>query len=155
LEHVGVYERAEIFAVVIDGETLWFYFTSVLFSEVRMKTTWMSGDIIDVVQVRARVRDPEADLYQSSRSWVLVMNGESLQDGQNWNDDTIAFVCVEAIREKPYITAWERRARRVFFVRRDRVKDAGFQEGPVLGSDRYRLRDISADPEIAADGHEV
>lgn len=115
----------------------------------------MPGDIIDVVQVRARARDPEADLYQPSRSWVLVINSEALQGGEHWNDDTIAFVCVEAIREKPCVTAWERRARRVFFVHRDRVKAAGFQEGPVLGSARYRLRDIAADPEIAADGHEV
>ena len=154
MDHVGVYKRIEIFVVAIDGGALQFYFTSVLL-EVHMKTTWMFGGIVDVELVRARARDPEAELYQPSRSWVLVMSGEVLQDCQSWNDDTIAFVCVEAIREMPHITTWERRARRVFFVRRDRVKVDGFQEGPVLGSARYRLRDIAADPEIAADGREV
>jgi hypothetical protein len=81
-----------------------------------MRTTWVPGDIIDVVQARARARDPEADLYQPSRSWVLVMNGEMLQGGPALGMTIQSlFVCVEAIREKPCATAWERRARRVFF----------------------------------------
>lgn len=99
--------------------------------------------------------DPEAHLFKSMREWVLVTQGASLANGAHWTDETIAFVCVEAIRERPHITVWERHARQVFFVRRADVAELGLVEGPIIGSDRYRLRDLAANPEIDAAGYLV
>lgn len=120
-----------------------------------MRTTWRVGDhpLLDIEMIPKRMPDPEAHLFEKGRRWVLVVTPDALTRVEAWNDDTIAFVCVEAIRERPAATAWERRARRVFFVRRADVAELGLIEGPIVGSARYRLRDLAANPELDAAGH--
>lgn len=120
-----------------------------------MNTTWKPQGLIDVVAFPTRMPDPEAHLYAKNRRWVLVVDSRALDDGADWSDDTVAFVCVEAIRERPTCTAWERRARRVFFVRREDVAKSGLVGGVIEGSARYKLRDIAASPELSADGRAI
>ena len=122
-----------------------------------MRTTWKIGEdpLIDVTEVLKRTPDPEAHLFEKERRWVLVVSADALMHVDDWNDDTVAFICVEAIRERSSATAWERRARGVFFVRRDDIARLGLVEGPITGSHRYRLRDLAADPELSPDGSVV
>jgi hypothetical protein len=110
---------------------------------------------MDVQAVPKRTPDPEAYLFEKSRVWVLVTEAGSLETAAEWTDDTIAFICVEAIRERPAVTIWERRARRVVFVRRESVKRLGLNEGPIVGSQRYCLRDLAADEELDAAGSPI
>lgn len=119
-----------------------------------MRTTWEIGEdaLIDVALVPKRMPDPEAYLYEKGRRWVLVIEAAALDGGAGWTDDTVAFICVEAIRERPSVTSWQRRARRVFFVRRADVLRLGLAQGEIVGSSRYRLRDLAANPELDAAG---
>ena len=137
-----------------------------------MRTTWVPGDIIDVVAVPKRCHDPEARLFEQGRPWILVTSGAGLENRALWGAppdprpawqwstyygtppslEPVAFVCVEAIRERLSAVWWERQSCRTFFVQRTTVLDAGFVEGPIVGSARYRLRDIAAAFELASDG---
>lgn len=119
-----------------------------------MRTTFQVGGIIDVHAVNARAIDPEAWLYQPGTKWFVVSSVQALETMGTWvtTESNVAVVAVEAIREKPYLTDWQRKARRVFFAPRAALGASGFVDGPVEGQRRYQLRDLIAVHDLNADG---
>lgn len=103
-------------------------------------TTWRPSGIIDVVIERRPVSDPEASLYDDTR-WILVKEAPALRLHEGWDDNTIAVVCVEAVRELPSHWEWRTASRYVMYVNREDVID--YPEGTVASNDRYVLRDLA------------
>ncbi len=104
------------------------------------RTTWAPGGIEDVHLVLVPATpDPDSRLYK--KDWVLVKSADALEACEGWSyPGTIAVVCAEAVRERPWLTAYRTAAYFIIYIWREDVED--MVEGPVAAQDRYRLRDL-------------
>ncbi len=107
------------------------------------RTTWRPSGPLDVVVETVPVTDPEASLYTRYNTWFLVKEAEALTKCPGeWDLQTVAVICVEAVRERPAETAWRRKAGRVLYVSRTQVTD--MPEGTIEQlADRTQLRQLS------------
>ncbi|HVM90707.1 MAG TPA: hypothetical protein VMU11_02320 [Verrucomicrobiae bacterium] len=115
---------------------------------------------MDVEAVPKRTPDPEARLFAPGVRWFVVSSTKALEDMNRWKDipaqacdRRVAFVAIEALRERLHLVDWETSAMRIFFLFRAHFDEGGFPDGEVTGSARYRLRDLAAKHDLDAAGH--
>lgn len=99
------------------------------------------GGVLDVAVIRPAGRDPEGALYDPGRTWILVTDAAGLDVWPTWDPRTVAVICVDVVRARPWVTEWMYAAGDVLLVERAAV--AGIPPGPLAGAARFRVHEAA------------